>query len=445
MDKDYVILKHEQLNTEEIKKRADALEKNREDIDRALVEMQRKLNVLRNEANIEVQTIKPVMVEETTKRQPVVLKTYDELFDIANRSIIERGLDPEDIGYGDLLTEQEIREIENELNALLSREEKWVKNDFIAVFIAALLGGTTDFIFGNRNNPLTGQGSDFAIELSEKFHNHAPNAPIDYQGEGFGGPEHRLKSKGHDILRFVEGIEMFKNGQFEGAYHVGHGKVVEAVVKANQYGTPYEQLSTINAILAYAQHMFGDLFSSYSLPFPGYSFIMNSDNRALRKMTIDMYRNGFNCKNIVIQSISTICIEVLIRIYYSIYAVQRMKNDIEVEEDYSNLDLIKEFFVPGNKEKLMEMLLLAHTIVTAANVGKITITKRIDQINITEIMAVVRYGSSVLKDIWKRNDKYGKLMRNADLIEHRWEELELQVFDEDIVQSLETREVLLIS
>ncbi len=50
-----------------------------------------------------------------------------------------------------------------------------------------------------------------------QFHEHEGGAPIDYQGSGFGGPFHRGGlSKGHDILRFVESIMMFKNGQFAG-------------------------------------------------------------------------------------------------------------------------------------------------------------------------------------------------------------------------------------
>ncbi len=63
--------------------------------------------------------------------------------------------------------------------------------------------------------------------------------------------------------------------------------------------------------------MFADLFSTCSLPFPGYSFLVESDNRQIRKFAADMYQNGFNCKNILIQGVSTAIIEIVLRIYFS--------------------------------------------------------------------------------------------------------------------------------
>ncbi len=146
-------------------------------------------------------------------------------------------------------------------------------------------------------------------------------------------------------------------------------------------------------------------------------------NREFRKFSATMYQQGFNVKNIMIQSVSTISIEVIIRIYYGINSVEKYKNDIEIKEDYSNFKAFTKFIKPESNEKLYEMLLLAHTIVAAINVGKVIITKKPWEINITEILSVVRYGIKVLNNSINRYSEYGKLIRNANEINENWDRL----------------------
>jgi hypothetical protein len=67
------------------------------------------------------------------------------------------------------------------------------------------------------------------------------------------------------------------------------------------------------------------------------------------------------------------------------------------------------------------MLLLAHTIVTAVNVGKVIITKKPWQINVTEIISVIRYAIPVVNNTINRHSEYAKLIRNADEINKNWE------------------------
>lgn len=368
--------------------------------------------------------------------------SYDEIFEKAKRSLVERGLDVENLDYHDLVSESELQEIMAELNRPLPRREKWTKSDFIVIFIAASIGSLADIILGDRNNKLTGQNSAFSDWLNQ-FHKHDSGGPIDYQGKGFGGPYHRGLSRGHDILRFIEGIMMFKRGEFVGIRYE-NGQAIEVISRVNQYGNPYEQLPTIEAIVKYAQHMFGDLFSTCSLPFPGSSFLAESDSRTLRKFAADMYQNGFNIKNVIIQSLTTIIIEVIIRIYYSIQSVKQYKDEIELAEDYSNFEAFKRFIKPTNKEKLHEMLLVAHAIVTAVNVGKVVIKKAPWEINITEIIAVIRYGIKVLKNTRARHSEYAKLMRNVEEIHQRWQEFEAKICYDCEEVAKEITEVLVI-
>lgn len=431
MDKDTVILKHQQDTTADAEKGIAELKAKNDSQEQRLAEMQAKLSALGAKPSKK----KPILFTKKKVKpdENITQVSYEELFMAASKSLEERGLDIDNLDYHDLVSEEELEEITRELNRALPREEKWHKADFIVVFVAALIGSVVDFILSNRNNSATGQQSKFSEWLNDTFHEgkHATNAPIDYQGKNFGGGYHRELSKGHDIARFADGIKMFKNGTFEGVRYVD-GVAHKVVMTANQYGNPYAQLTTIEAIFGYAQHMFADLFSKVSLPFPGYSFLAESSNRDVRKFAADMYHNGFNCKNIIVQSASTIAIEIIIRIYFSIMSVKKYKDQIEVADDYSNIDAFKKFIKPDNKDKLNEMLLVAHAIVTAVNIGKVVITKNLAEINVTEIISVVRYGVSVVAAMNKRNNEYAKLMHHADQINTAWEQLDKEFGSEEI-------------
>lgn len=429
MDKDSIILKYEQEEVKSVQNAIRELNKQNSKQTEQLDNVQERINKLYALAGKQPLESKSTTValpeDEPSKEILNPICSYDDLYIKARASLIGRGLDVDNLDYHDLVSKNELSEIEKELNRPLSQREKWKKADFVAVFIAASVGSLADIALGNRNSSITGANTDFSKWLNE-FHKHDGGGPIDYQGKGFGGGYHRGLSRGHDILRFVEAIMMFKNGEFIGVRHE-YGKAIKVVSKVNQYGTPYEQLSVIEAIVKYARHMFADLFSTCSLPFPGSSFLAECDDRQLRKFAADMYQNGFNCKNIILQSLSTVIIEVIIRIYYSIQSVKRYKCEVELAEDYSNFEAFKRFFKPANKEKLREMLLVAHAIVTAVNIGKVIIKKSPWEINITEIFSVVKYGVMVLKSTMSRNSEYAKLIRNSNEIHERWELLEREI------------------
>ena len=105
-------------------------------------------------------------------------------------------------------------------------------------------------------------------------------------------------------------------------------------------------------------------------------------------------------------------------------SVKKYHDQIEVAEDYSNLEALKKFIKPESQEKLHEMLLVAHAIVTAMNVGKVVITKNLASINVTEIISVIRYGISVVSAMNKRHGEYARLIYHAGEISELWEKLD---------------------
>ena len=454
-DKDSIILKYEQERLKDIDKGVDDLVRGNDDLEDRLNVLKQKVADLYQKTGkepIKASNVSPSIKEDSTLVAPENTDDYEELFMQALDDLTNRGLDPDDFDYHGLVSENELREIMKELNEGLPREVKWKKSDFIVTFIAALVGCIADIILGNRNNKFTGQNSEFSKKLDnlhEKTFKHAKNAPIDYQGKpldslrnGFGGGYHRELSKGHDLMRFVEGIKSFKNGQFEGVIFE-NGVAHPVLMTANQYGNSYEQLSILVAIERYCHHMFADLFSTYSLPFPGYSFFSESKYRDLRVLASDMYQNGFNCKNVITQSLSTIIIEIIVRTYFGIQSVLEYKDKIEIAEDYSNIDAIKAFMKPQSKEKLNEMLLVAHAIVMAENIGKIIITKNIASINITEIVSVVRYGYAVVKKIYERNNEYAKLIYHAEIVNKGWESIDQNYYAQEQIAIEEIEDLII--
>lgn len=455
MDKDLVILKNEEIRIQDAQKVVNDLAKSNDNQQDRLSEMQKRIDAIYKKTG----KAKPVEVPKTdTIKQEgkgeCAELSYEELYEESRQSLIDRGLDIESIDFDSFLSETELAEIVDELDKPLPREEKWRKSDYIVVFVAALVGGITDAVLGNRKNELTGKGSKFSNwlnEIHEKKWKHKSGAPIDFQGKiptqygdiSFGGGNHRELSRGHDLLRFVDGIKSFKNGTFE-AVGFRDGMKISVSSVVNQNGSPYEKMALGAAIVEYCHHMLADLFSNNSLPFPGYSFLRESSNRDMRKFSADMYAAGFNLKNVIIQAASTISIEIIVRFYFSIQSVKRYKDAVDIKEDYSNWEVVKKFVRPANKDKLHEMLLVAHTIVTAINIGKITITKQIQEINVTEITSVINYGIKVLKAVAKRNEEYAKIIYHSTEVQNTWEQIgnEVGLTDEILISAMDEELVI---
>lgn len=422
MDKDLIILKSEEISAEEAQEDIATLEKKNDDQQSRLAEIQKRIDALYNKTGRTKLVAVPSSgdSEQAEGVFETIAPSYEQLYEESRQLLVNRGLDIENIGFDSFLSGTELAGIVAEMDQAVPREDRWKRSDFIVVFIAALVGGIADVVLGDRNNKLTGKGSKFSDwlnDIHERKWKHKSGSPIDFQGEidglSFGGGYHRVSSRGHDLFRFVDAIDMIKTGRFKVN---SLGKVIDR----NQFGKPYESMTLIAAVIEYCHHMLADLFSNYSLPFPGYSFLRECDNRKLRQLSADMYRNGFNLKNVIVQAASTVAIEIIIRLYFGIQSVKKYNDSIEIEEDYSNWEAIRQFTLPANKDKLHEMLLLAHTIVTAINIGKIVITKNIATINVTEITSVVKYGVKVLKDVGKRNRDYAKLIYHSADVQDRW-------------------------
>lgn len=317
------------------------------------------------------------------------------------------------INIDDFLSIKEITEIESYLNRPLVKRAKWDKWDYITVFTISLVGVIIDTLVGNPKKGVSAICSDknsYIGSWFEKIHSlHSPNNPMDYQGFKMGGGGHRLRSIGHDLLGFPFGIWQIMNGNFTGGYYQ-NGKYFKIFSKINQYGTPYEAKSFIEALFTYIGHVFCDFFSTYSLPVPGFGYLAKLPSREIRIFAADMYNNGYNLRHMFIQGFSVLFIEIMIRTY-----------------SYFRLKKVQGLTYEQYTQKKRELLLLSHSIVAGFNIGKVVITGNVLSLNLPQIFAVVFHFLPFIMFHYRNNNTTQKLLRNFSDIKEKQIKLENEI------------------
>lgn len=406
-EKDLAIVhKSNQLKIEKLKEEGEKLKKETKDllneVDGLLKE--KEVTNLAELPCIENKISNNVIVDTENWRQ-VVKNSKDHLACL--------GVD-EPINSMELLTEEEVKEIATYFNQPLYDRIPWDKWDFLVGFGAGVVGALIDIFLGTPGKFVQKAMNDKNNWLGsqmEKIHSqHSSNAPIDYQGEHFGGGDHRSRTIGHDLFRPFEGIRQFKDGAFKGFYfHNGVKYMVESGV--NQYGYPYEPFAWAEAAIKWIVHNFCDFFSSKSIPIPGTSWLYESSNRDVRLFVEkDLYQHGINLKYVTLQTLAPISVEVGIRGYFAI----RYKN-LEVEEK-------------ALLQKRSELLALAHSLTIAANIGKVILLEDPTLINMPAIIWTMKrlLGLIIMEN--NRNSFIAKARRNLVILKESQDRLEAIVF-----------------
>jgi len=312
------------------------------------------------------------------------------------------GYDISNLRLEDLLSKTEIEAIEIEVNRPLVDRIKWDRWDYIFTFGAAIMGSAADFLWGDPTKGLSKYLSDKDTLVGGWFENihslHHSNSPMDFQGVKMGGGDHRLRSIGHDLFGFLRGIWQIKNGNFTGGYF-DHGRWHDIVEKSNQFGKPYDQMGWDEAIWYYSVHVFCDFFSSKSLPVPGFGYLAQMPYRDMRKFAHEMYSNGYNLRHMFIQGLSVGIVELIVRTYFYL--------------KYPKYEIPKEQLLL----KENEMRLLAHSLVTAFNIGKVIITKNPLNLNLPQILFTMYQFWPFIIDYYRRNDEIQIILRNLNDLE----------------------------
>ena len=283
------------------------------------------------------------------------------------------------VPYSITSIDAEIDSIAVELKSIDTNTIPWDKGDYIAVFLAGLLGGLADIFVGKpggysemkiKNNSFFGIGK-YLKEYDLK------NNPIDKTIPGASCGDHRLFSYGHDLLRFAQGLRVVLTGK--GKLGISPlGGELEILSIPENYKTP-EQLW--QGVLVLLLHLFKDFWTARSLPLPGSTWIAKINNSEMPKLLDELTNeHEVNLRQMSGQVISLTTIEIIIRIWLLL----KYK-----DENFSAKQI---------DSKRSQMLLVGHSVAMLFNVGKIIVTQNPFFLNVPQMMRIIILAWKVTRD-----------------------------------------------
>jgi len=310
-----------------------------------------------------------------------------------------------DMLLSELLSESELADVRKHLQRPLFERLRWTKGDYIVVAASVLVGLAIDIfnIAWRVNSPIDKDGV-LRQWFSDRLHKHPSDSPIDYQGPGFGGELHRVRSRGHDLSQFFEAMRQTMEGEFHGT-RWSYGKPIDVISSVNQHGKPYPQMDWFAAFLNVVVHLFGDFFSSHSLPLPLSSVVYENCGREMRIFVHELYENGYNLRHLTLNTVEVMLAYLAIEVWLWL--------------QYGN-DERKE---PTVKLKKYEMRSAATGFLSGANIGGCLLFENPFLLNIPVLIVAVDSAARMLSVQTKRHSWILKESRNIDELFIAWDRL----------------------
>lgn len=345
------------------------------------------------------------------ERKVVRLRDYDDIYNeaasnVGTEIVLEDLFTPEEIKANAL----EVKALNQEYNSI----HKLDKYDVSIAVVAGLLGAIVDIVLigipeKGPNGLEAGALSNFIRKkFEEKFNpeemeklanSKASKVSFDAQDnrhtteyvEGLSAYYHRLLSLGHDpLLGFVFGV-----------YDILHGTMTtidkkgKIVCQVMENYADRKETDIVSAIIKQINHFKSDITTSMGLPAPLMGLFnllqfgsIGEENQTIAEIVQGMYYEGFDFIHFCSQSMSTIVIELVVRIGY---AVKRVKEGNSIKNSIP-ISLNRE-----KHPKLGTMLFMAHCEATAINAGKVYFAKNPMAINYPEWLAFAKYSYKQLK------------------------------------------------
>lgn len=332
---------------------------------------------------------------------------------------LSQGLDPL-APYEAFLTETDLKTLQAES---YHAQYKWDKSDYIFVGASGVLASLTDFLLVRIPQTLTtgeyaGQVGSPITEWLKQYDTSRSNdwfaqwvqhlsdtCKVPYDSMNYPGvspKSHRFQSFGHDlVLGFVFGVLDIMRGTITGFSYDKlthtHTWMQEAVF------SNLEPVGLIEAILRQIGHLISDVATPMGLPAPFMTLIqgINIGSFGEQERTVGgiarwMYLNGYDFRHFIVSGITPAVIEIVLRAYIML-------------RHYSEYGETK--FDLTSHPKYRAMLLMAHSIATLGNAGKIALMQGNPlAINYAEWIAFIRY---LIPSI-----KYGVFDQNRLYIAH---------------------------
>ena len=301
-----------------------------------------------------------------------------------------------------LLPAAELEAVRVHLSRPLFERLRWSRGDYIAVAAFVILGLSIEFL-NTAWKPRGAFDSEGQIGrwFNEQMHAHAPNNPIDYQGQGFGGGFHRARTRGHDLARFLEAVRQTAEGEFRGRRWHKH-RPIEVISRLNQYGKAYPELDWFAALVNVAVHLMADFFSTHSLPLPLTSIIYDNCGREFRKFVVQLYEEGFHLRHVAAGALEVflgyLAIEVWLWLQYGMEART----------------------TPPVSLKRAEMRTSVMALLSSANLTWCVICQNPFELNVPTLIATIDSALTLMRLDRERNHWLYKEGRNLDELAAAW-------------------------
>jgi hypothetical protein len=366
-----------------------------------------------NEEITNIYRNKQVLINDDLKK--LEFNNWDEFVQKSFIYNISNELDPF-VPYETFLTANDLNLLKQESYKNLYKWDRW---DYLFVGLAGFLGALIDVFIvaipkdmtngtykGQTGSSLTKwlQNLEFP-EWVQKWLEEIAKVPYDRTG----GSSHRIDTVGHDpILGFIFGVIDIIRGTST--------KVKEGSIEVIKDVT--EGKGIVEAVIIQFLHLLSDVSTKRGLPVPfasvfrlldvGHFKRANGKTATISELMGWMYHNGYDLRHFAVMGTTPAAIEIILRMYIMIRSYSE-RNDTE--------------FLLGRNPKYRSMLLSAHSIASAANVGKVYLRQGNPlAINYAEWMALVRYLAPSIK-YWMFDKAELELRHMESITNKEWDSL----------------------
>lgn len=366
------------------------------------------------------------------KKKRIIVPTWEEMCKEASKEI------KEDIYIEDLFTDEELianKVVINNLNNEFKELYKLDNTEISISVLAGLLSAVIDILLigmphRTKNGLEAGKLSNYVrnwfekefpeADMEELANSKISKVPYDAQDnrntkirvEGLSSYYHRLLTLGHDpFLGLLFGVLDILNGTMTSIDK--NGKIVSQVIK--EYSNRKEE-EIFKAITKQITHFKSDVTTSMGLPAPFMSVFnlfqfgkIGKEKQTIAEIVQGMYYEGYDFIHFCSSSISTMLIEVIVRMGYSLKRIHEGKSI----KDSIPFSLNRE-----KNPKLSTMLFISHSISCSANAGKIYFTKNPLAINYPEWLTFARYSFKQLRWALIQKPQLKEAYLNNSLLEN---------------------------
>lgn len=296
--------------------------------------------------------------------------------------VASRGFDPEKISSSDLLSREEILNIEKRFSGGFRLQANLDQYDIAAMAIAGIVAALVDFFIVRipkdmafhgefqEGSPLTKWMKSFDVPSDNTlaaYFKASFDKVKDVEIDGFSGRSHRLQTFAHDpLMGLVIGTMDVMRGGLTGVSRDG---VIHYI---SDTGVPVN--NPLKALVIVIGHLLSDVCTKMGIPVPGWSVThmlqfgeFGTKGRNLSEVARFMYLEGYDSRHFLTMATSVAAAEIVLRSYVGL----RKHFDEDYGAVWSRQERVGNIAGISANPRFQAMSLGAHGIAAAANAGKI--------------------------------------------------------------------------